>query len=424
MSGVERRAGSARRHAGLGTSRLFWAFAIVLAVEMCFDLGVAAGSLLGDHAVLRIAMWLILIVADVAITVVTRALGGHLPTWLTWMFVAALGIVVLMDLVSVWDAPDPGRALTAAASAGMSLVLAVPTRAAAEIAAAIGVLAALLVVGLALAGGFAATAPGLATSPATDSITVLCRVCGVVVAAALVTLEFRRLVRRELEQTLSAATLTASRLALGGEQSDQLVRLDLAAESLLDAVADGRAPLPLAPEIAQRAARLATELRLHLLESRSRTWLDLAVAESEILGATILVEDAAAGAGLLSTRQRGALLSALWLLAERRGGRRRATAETAKVEIAAPVPEPEGRAALRIAIAVPWSTRSRVDPGVWEHLAQVGRYYEANAGRGLAVEIDALVAAPGLAAAPHGMNGPGIPPPAVGEPGEQGRSER
>jgi len=410
MSGVERRAGSARRHAGLGTSQLFWAFAIVLGIEMLFDLGMAAGSMLGPHPALRITMWLILIVSDVAITIVTRSLGGHLPTWLTWMFVAALGIVILMDIVAVWDDPDPGRALTAAASAGMSLVLAVPTRAAAEIAAAIGVLGTLLVVGLVLAGGFAASAPGSTAVPATDSITVLCRVCGVVVAAALVTLEFRHLVRRELEQTLSEATLTASRLATGGERSEQLARLDLAAESLLEAVADGRAPLPLAPEIAQRAGRLATELRLHLLESRSQTWLDLAVAESEILGATIVVEDAAAGAGLLSTRQRGALLSALWLLAERRG-RRRIAVDSVTVRIAAPAPEAEGRATLRITISVPWSARSRVDPGVWEHLAQVGRYYEANAGRGLAVDIDAIVAASGPLPSPHGMNGPGIPPP-------------
>ena len=68
------------------------------------------------------------------------------------------------------------------------------------------------------------------------------------------------------------------------QHAEELARLDLAAEELLDAVAIGGTPLPLPPEYSSRAATLATELRLHLLEGRRETWLFHAVAESEQLG--------------------------------------------------------------------------------------------------------------------------------------------
>ncbi len=177
-------------------------------------------------------------------------------------------------------------------------------------------------------------------------------------------------------------------------------------ESLLAAVAEGRVRLPLSQEIARRAGQLATELRLHLLESRSKTWLDLAITESETLSAAITVEDPSSSAGLLGTRQRGALLSALWLLVDGRSARGRSATAPATVEIAPPAPATATTpSSLRITVTVPWAGRSGVDPGVWEHFAQVGRYLEANAGHGLAVEIRSLVPGTGLLSSGRDRNG-------------------
>ncbi len=208
-----------RRHAGLGTNRLFWAFTIVLGLQMLFDLFQAGTRLEHDEqALLHVTMWIVLLVSDGAITVVSRVLGNHLPSWLYWMFVAALSLVTLMDLVSVWDGPDPGGALTAGISAAVSLVLAVTTRSAAEIIATLSGLTALLVVGLALCGGFAGPGADPDQDPAADSVLALCQAFFVVMAATLVMAEFRRIVRRELEQTLSHYTLTAPRLTVGADQ--------------------------------------------------------------------------------------------------------------------------------------------------------------------------------------------------------------
>lgn len=394
-----------RRHAGLGTTRLFWGFAAVVALQVVASLVTSLVDLArGDpHPTIRITMWIMLIVVDVSIAVVTRVLGNHLPNWLYWMFVVALSLVVLMDLVACWDAHDPGGTLTAARAAAISLVLAITTRSAAEIVATASGLTAALILAIALDGGFAPPADA-------PSALLLCQVFFAVLGLTLVMGEFRRLVRRELEQTLSQSTLTAPRLTVGTDQSTQLARLDLAAESLLAAVADRRVRLPLTPEIARRAGQLATELRLHLLEARSKTWLDLAIGESEILGAAITIEDPSASAGLLNTRQRGALLSALWLLTERRNPRSRTNAGPVLVEIAPVAPATDGTAfsTLLITVTVPWAGRSRVEPGVWEHFAQVGRYLEANAGHGLAVEIHSVVPALRRLPPDRGTNGPGV----------------
>ncbi|WP_310889975.1 hypothetical protein [Clavibacter capsici] len=134
---------------------------------------------------------------------------------------------------------------------------------------------------------------------------------------------FRRVTEMELDRVLVQSTVSAPRYAVGMLASEELARLDLAAEQLLDDVASGREPLPLSPLAASTAASLATELRLHLIEGRRETWLHHAVTESEFLGPDVTLSDPAALAGLLDRRQRDGLLSAVWLLltsAERRNG--------------------------------------------------------------------------------------------------------
>lgn len=120
--------------------------------------------------------------------------------------------------------------------------------------------------------------------------------------ATLVLQRFRRMVQVELDRVLVQSNVSQPRFAVGMLASDELARLDLAAEKLLDGVAGGDVPLPLAPKVASQAASLATELRLHLIEGRRETWLHHAVTESEYLGRSVTLADPSSLAGLLAPR--------------------------------------------------------------------------------------------------------------------------
>ena len=115
---------------------------------------------------------------------------------------------------------------------------------------------------------------------------------GVVIVEA-----FRRLVQVELDRVLVQSTVSAPRFAVGMLASEELARLDFAAEELLDSIATGTTPLPLTPKTASVAASLATELRLHLIEGRRETWLYHAVSESEMLGRSVTLIDKSSLAG-------------------------------------------------------------------------------------------------------------------------------
>ncbi len=132
---------------------------------------------------------------------------------------------------------------------------------------------------------------------------------GVVIVEA-----FRRMVQVELDRVLTQSTVSAPRFAVGMLASEELARLDLAAEELLDSIATKKTPLPLAPKMASVAASLATELRLHLIEGRRETWLYHAISESELLGKSVTLVDKSSLAGLLDPSQRDGLLSTAWLL--------------------------------------------------------------------------------------------------------------
>ena len=125
---------------------------------------------------------------------------------------------------------------------------------------------------------------------------------------------YRRMVQIELDRVLVQSTVSAPRFAVGMLASEELARLDLAAETLLDAIATKKTSLPLSPRSASVAASLATELRLHLIEGRRETWLYHAVSESEMLGKTVTLIDKSSLAGLLDAAQRDGLLASAWLL--------------------------------------------------------------------------------------------------------------
>jgi len=379
-----------RRHAAIGMRRLWVGTAIILAFQLAFDF---AGTLdrLDDYRdiVPVFTGWAVLIVADAAIVIVTRVLGEHLPNWLFVLWYAALVLVIALDLTSSWGMPNPGDSFTVGLSASISLVLAVVTRPTVEIFTA--------AVGLALATGVAWIFTGGYAAPFIhETVYTLCQMLFPVLVAALITGSFRRLMRRETEELLSHSAIAAPRLTVGIEASEQLARLDLAAESLLSAVADGRMRLPLSEEVAKRAGSLATELRLHLLASRSKTWLGLAIEESTLLGEHVRVDDPTSSAGLLNTRQRAALLSALWLLHDEHGVSSRSPHEPIALTFGAPTRaiETDHFEAISIRVDVPGSTRMMIDPGVWEHFARVGRYREALDGLGMRIDIHCLVPAP------------------------------
>ena len=375
------------RHAALGTRRIWLGAVVVLVIEVIFDFGTSLVVFprLADPVPL-ITAWVVLIIADLAVVLVTRVLGEYLPSWMYWLWCTALATVLALDLLATHNLPNPGMALSVGVAATMSLLLAVVTRPSYQILP----VAAAFTIGTACTWLF-----GTAYQPdmAYGAIFTLCQMLLPIIIAVIIADAFRRIMRREMEEVLSHSAVAAPRLTVGIEASEQLARLDLAAESLLGAVADGRMRLPLSEEVAKRAGVLASELRLHLLASRSKTWLALAIEESTLLSQDVRIVDASASAGLLGTRQRAALLSALWLLHDGRTESVRGSGEPISLTFGEPAPaiESDALAAVGVRIEVPGSTRMRIEPGVWQHFAQVGRYREALDGSGIRVDILCLV---------------------------------
>jgi hypothetical protein len=205
---------------------------------------------------------------------------------------------------------------------------------------------------------------------------------------------FRHLVQTELDRVLVQSTVSAPRFAVGMLASEELARLDLAAEELLESVASGRTKLPLTPKMASTAASLATELRLHLIEGRRETWLYHAVTESETLGKSVVLTDPGSLAGLLSPAQRDGLFAAVWLLVSEK----RKTPANLKLTLgpaSASVPGlPPGKICVPIAIRTTGVPRNRVGPAVWEALSRVGHYGDGVESSSLRVDIQCIVENP------------------------------
>ncbi len=338
--------------------------------------------------------WLLLAALLVALALAARTAGDVLDPFVSLGIVAGLGAVVALDAAAVWAAHDPGRDLTAAPAAGAVLVAMVGVRSGRSITAAAGTLGVALA---ALVGVAALQAP----PPAPGAEDAVAMVAGAVlppVVAAWIVHVFRRIISRELERVLVASTVSAPRFSVGMLASEELARLDLAAEQLLDAVATGRSRLPLNPASAQAAAELATELRLHLIEGRRQTWLYHAISESDVLGRVVTLSDPESLAGLLDARQRDALLQAVWLLLGDSPDRSRRSAARVTVEVTiGPARPVEGRArSMHVPIVVQTSgvARGRVDPATWDAVRKVGRHADSQRSGSLSVEIDCVVDRP------------------------------
>jgi len=335
--------------------------------------------------------WGLLVVVIAATIIGTRLGGDRMPTWAFLLVLTGLAGVVALDLIATWDLHDLGRTLTAATAAGMALLLVVTHRGALEVILAAGALGVTLAVAM-----FLSTPPGtpfdadhVAPQLATVAFVVLPAVIGVVVVHG-----YRQMVQLELDRVLVQSNVSAPRYAVGMLASEELARLDLAAERLLDSIATKKTALPLTPKTASIAASLATELRLHLIEGRRETWLYHAVSESEMLGKSVTLVDKSALAGLLDPAQRDGLLSAAWLLVS--DTRKKSSPHrTVTLQIGPLAPASSDRVDRKILIPITITStgisRNRVDPAIWAALGRVGRYSDSTEDGSLRVDIETLV---------------------------------
>ncbi len=388
-SSVRRGAVTSTHASALGSGFLGIGVAIIAALQSMVGVGLFFLRAEEYPSLLPgLGAWLLLLVTFLGLIVTISATGERLPDWLYGFFLAALAAVVWLDFMAIAPLGDIGRYATASVSAGFVLLIVVTLRAGWEVLVATGAL------GLAFLVAIILTTPLTPVTIPSQLVTVALAVAPGVTAVMLVA-GFEQMLKRELDRVLVQSTVTAPRLAVGMLASEELARLDLAAEELLDAVAIGGAPLPLPPELSSRAATLATELRLHLLEGRRETWLFHAVAESEQLGRRVTISDPGTLAGLLDDGQRDALLAALWMLGADPLGS--APAEAVTVELGPMTTgrvDEDGRTIIPIHLEVTGLRRNRVDPGVWEALDRVGRYSDSTGSGVVRIEIDCPVENP------------------------------
>jgi hypothetical protein len=387
-----RRLGRASAHrASLGTAFLGLGAAILVGLRAAYGFSWFVASWLRNiypQPLAAVAAWIVLAAVIIAAIVVSRVIGDRLPDWMFGLFLTGLLVAVALDVIAVWPLHDVGGKATAALAAGMTLLVVVTLRGRSELLFAAGALG----IGLAVVMFFDApaeiTSEWVATQVTALASSVLPLIIGVTIVDA-----FRRMVQVELDRVLVQSTVSAPRYAVGMLASEELARLDLTAEELLDSIATSKTPLPLAPKMASVAASLATELRLHLIEGRRETWLYHAVSESEMLGRAVSLVDKSSLAGLLDPVQRDGLLAAAWLLV---GDTITSNANrTVSLQIGPVVPGdapvPDHKILIPITITTTGVARNRVDPSIWDALGRVGHYSDHTQDSSLRVDIECLV---------------------------------
>jgi hypothetical protein len=366
-------------------------------------LGVGAGVLSGIQALYGLSLfaahwseypnpipaaiaWALYIAAFVTVLILMSVLGDRLPHWLFALYLGALAVTVALDFLAIWPLNNIGAYATASVSAGFGLVIVVTLRGTREVVLSV------IALGLAFTAAIWLNTPidetTFPTQLNTLALAVLPTLLGVFVVRG-----FRRMVQQELDRVLVQSTVSAPRFAVGMLASEELARLDLAAEDLLESVATGRTALKLDPKTASVAASLATELRLHLIEGRRETWLYHAVSESEMLGKAVTLTDRGSLAGLLDPSQRDGLLSAVWLLMS--DTRKPSTGRTIQLTLGPVAPSADrlenNQISIPIVITSTEVPRNRVDPAIWASIARVGRYSDSTENSSLRVDIECFV---------------------------------
>ncbi len=370
--------GLGARHLGIGMSISGGCIALFLLLRLIIQVDPT------HLPVLSILAWAILLATAVTVNLRVHKLASRMPPWL---FLAALGacaIVVALDLAGTWGAAGAAPFATAAPAVGAFLLSIVTLRETGEITLATGALGLTMVA----VTGLQSRDDLLTLGP--DILSISLAVAPPLIGASIVQ-AFRRMVQRELDLVLVQSTVSQPRFAVGMLASEQLARLDLDAETLLDDVAQGRTALPLAASTATTAASLATRLRQHLIAGRTETWLHHALTESEFLGPVVMLRDPAGLAGLLSPPQRDGLLLTIWLLI---GDTARAGASVSlSLGPIAPTHGAGAPRALRFPIELTTTgvARRRVDPETWQAIRAVGPHVDSNPGGSLRVDIECSV---------------------------------
>ncbi|WP_243063596.1 hypothetical protein [Humibacter sp. RRB41] len=291
---------------------------------------------------------------------------------------AACAIITGLDLAGAW-APGsmPVFPVTCIGVGGL-LLAAVTTRPPRDILVATGVFGGILIIVMGLQ-----VAEAVSAVPRFAFVVIAC--APPLVGVALVR-SFRSIVQfhSEIAQTQSTTTTDT---AVGMLASEELERLDLAAEQLLEYVSAGHAELPLDEETASRASALATQLRLHLVDDRRQTWLHHAVSESAVLDPVAHIDDPDGLAASLSARQRDGLFSAIWMLV---GSPSRSTTSLV-ISISRGADAGPHVHSLRVLIEATGVPRRQIDPSAWQAIRRVGRYTETGSSAMVRIEVDCLV---------------------------------
>ncbi|MEB0002665.1 hypothetical protein QN345_07405 [Cryobacterium sp. 10I1] len=328
--------------------------------------------------------WVILVAATAFAIAVVQRLSARMPDWLFAAALASGAVVIALDLAGSHAGADRGVFPTAAAAVGSLLIALVTVRRGRDVVSSTAVLGTLLAV-------FAITEPrsdplSFAPELVAFGLAVIPPLLGVAIVRS-----FHRMVQRELDLVLVQSTVSQPRFAVGMLASEELARIDLDAETLLDDVSKGRTALPLNAAKSTTASSLATQLRLHLIQGRRETWLYHAITESEFLGPSVSLNDPAGLAGLLDPAQRDALLRTIWLL----------ISDTQRPEASValslgPIRPTNGlidRQKLRfpIELATTGVPRRRVDPETWQAIRVVGPHIASSRGGSLHVEIECSI---------------------------------
>ncbi len=336
-----------------------------------------------------IAAWVVYLVMLTGGFVALSRIGARMPTWLAASMVGGLAVIVALDLWAVWPSGDIAGNITASFAATVTVLVFLSMRRIVEVVTVAAVAAVVFAIAV------VATTP-LSPETTPRQLVVLAAMLSAAPICMSIVRRFRRMVQLELDRVIVQSTVSAPRYAVGLLASEQLARLDLAAERLLESVAVGDAALPLDPESASTAASLATELRLHLLEGRRDTWLRHAITESELLGGAVTLHDPGGLAGLLDGRQRDALLATVWLVvADARAAAMGRTVDLSFGPATETVRTADGhRLVVPITLVVSGIARNQVDPSLWGELSAVGRHTHQLQRSTLTVPIECLVSNP------------------------------
>ncbi|MDR5699809.1 hypothetical protein [Agromyces aerolatus] len=373
--------------------------------RLALGAAVAAGILIAAQLVHAVAIapyfppgpgpwpaWIALAVVLAAGVTTVAALSYRVPDWLFGLILVALAVPVVLDVATTATLLHVGVTATAAPAAAMVLMPVAALRGTAGPLAATSVLA-----------GALAVEALLQLPSAGRSVVFGLAVAGTAllpVALTVMTVRgFRRLARREVDLSLVQSTVATPRTAVGMRASEELAQLDFDAESLLEDVGAGRVAIPLPPDKAELAGRLAARLRIRLIEGRTDTWLRHAVAESAYLSGRVEVTDPNGLAGKLTPAQREGLLFALWLIVGERSRRAsaRATVRVGQIDAQAGLPagfadaggargdDPYGD--LGIAIGISGVALRQLDAAMWDAVESVGTHRTTTDAERLRVDI-------------------------------------